>query len=181
MDPKTCVHEPRKTVGAGGVPGAHREIKVLPVELLRSVAELVIKYALEESHSAEKKIIISVSGCGPSRPCLKNSCPQCPESGQTRTDANDPEQTNRQGNCSPAFLQDTANLLVQFLAQFSIELVSIDRPVKRYRSAFSLNIRKNKCHPWTRVFCRGAIARLRNDFPRRDHVPCATRRCSRSG
>src|SRR5262245_1992589 len=28
-----------------------------------------------------------------------------------------------QGNCSPAFLQDTANLVVQFLAQFSIELV----------------------------------------------------------
>src|SRR5262245_15713335 len=92
----------------------------------------------------------------------------------------DPEQTNRQGNCSPAFLQDTANLLVQFLAQFSIELVSIDRPVKRNRSAFSLKIGKNKCHQWTRIFCR-AIARLRNDFPRRDHVPCATRRCSRSG
>src|SRR4029450_12106777 len=69
---------------------------------------------------------------------------------------------------APAFLQDSANLLVQFLAQFSIELVSIDRPVKRNWSAFSLNIRKNKCHPWTRVFRRGAVARLRNDFPRGD-------------
>src|SRR5262245_59204692 len=35
------------------------------------------------------------SGVGTSRPCLKNSCRQCPERGQTRTDANDPLQTSR--------------------------------------------------------------------------------------
>ena len=33
-----------------------------------------------------------MAGYGPSRPCLKNLCPQCPESGQTRTDVNDPKQ-----------------------------------------------------------------------------------------
>src|SRR5262245_20261229 len=38
--------------------------------------------------------MIRTSGIGPSRPCLKNSCPQCPESGQTRTDANDPERSS---------------------------------------------------------------------------------------
>ena len=32
---------------------------------------------------------------GPSRPCLKNSCPRCPESAQPRTDANDPTPTSR--------------------------------------------------------------------------------------
>src|SRR6267142_3528196 len=33
---------------------------------------------------------------GPSRPCLKNSWPQCPESGQTGTDVNDPTRALRQ-------------------------------------------------------------------------------------
>ena len=65
-------------------------------------------------------------------------------------------------------------LLVQFLAQFSIELVSIDRPIKCHGSALSLNIRKNDCDPRTGVFS-SAIARLRHDFPSRDHVPCTTR------
>ena len=31
-----------------------------------------------------------MSPAGPSRPCLKNSCPHAAESGRTRTDANDP-------------------------------------------------------------------------------------------
>src|SRR6266850_120606 len=36
-------------------------------------------------------LVPPMSEIGPSRPCLKNSCPQCPESGKTRTDVNDPK------------------------------------------------------------------------------------------
>jgi hypothetical protein len=43
--------------------------------------------------AGEEKIVDAMSVPGPSRPCLKNSCPQCPGSGQTRTDANDPQET----------------------------------------------------------------------------------------
>ena len=34
--------------------------------------------------SRSRQILGAMSGCGPSRPCLKNSCPQCPVCGRLR-------------------------------------------------------------------------------------------------
>src|SRR5262249_11112452 len=48
--------------------------------------------------------------------------------GRRKSDVHDPEHTNRQGNCSPAFLQDTAIYSSNFLLNSASSLSrSIDR------------------------------------------------------
>jgi hypothetical protein len=104
-------------------PTKRPELKVLPIELplarepigivtlknrtLSPTAQLFIEHAREVAKPLRRENTPArwqsrwrrknhsvMSASGPSRPCLKNSCRQRPESGQTRTDANDPDRTS---------------------------------------------------------------------------------------
>jgi DNA invertase Pin-like site-specific DNA recombinase len=66
--------------------------------------------------------------------------------------------------------------LIQFLAQFRIELVPVDRLIERDGSAFSLEIRKDDGRPRIRGLAR-IVAEVRHDLASSDHIPSATSRC----
>ena len=66
--------------------------------------------------------------------------------------------------------------LLQFLAQFRIELVPVDRLIERDGSAFSLEIREDDGRPRIRGVAR-TLAELRHDLASSDHIPGATGRC----
>lgn len=66
--------------------------------------------------------------------------------------------------------------LIQFLAQFRIELVPIDRLIERDGSAFSLEIREDDRRPRTRGLAR-TVTGIRHDLASSDHIPSATSRC----
>ena len=65
---------------------------------------------------------------------------------------------------------------IQFLVQFRIELVPVDRLIERDGSAFSLEIREDDGRPRIRGVAR-TLAELRHDLASSDHIPSATGRC----
>ena len=84
------------------------------------------------------------------------------------------------GRC-PRLLQSSClahprTSLIQFLAQFRIELVPVDRLIERDGSAFSLEIRKDDGRPRIRGLAR-IVAEVRHDLASSDHIPSATSRC----
>ena len=105
---------------------------------------------------AQRCLSLDMSAIGPSRPCLKNSCPQCPEGGQTRTDANDPHQTSRAcRSCDSFLILDVAS--PKLISALSFSMIS--------KGVFLLNRRKllflDAALPFgcaSRFICRPGVA-----------------------
>src|SRR5262245_34083099 len=87
-----------------------------------------------------------ISGSGPSRPCLKNSCPQCSESGRSRNDVNDSVRTSAGDSdigcygTHPSLRLDVGgpDYLVKQLVSCSTPFAAHTRDISGHRYRFSL-------------------------------------------